>query len=112
MCISSTASRDTWTGRQEVTQVPFVVGPKVRGLWSAANLEVPVNDPVRFEVVVVLSEGVDELFSHLGSSKGQSQDPSGSLRPQSGPVQVPEVNVRNRQGPCRRRLKRTFSQPE
>lgn len=37
----------------------------------AADLKVPVDDPVGLEVVVVLAERVDQLLGHLRSGSGQ-----------------------------------------
>lgn len=48
----------------------------------AADLKVPVDDPVGLEVVVVLAERVDQLLGHLRSGRGQgSEVGSGAVTP-------------------------------
>ena len=37
----------------------------VLGAVTVSNLQVPVDDPVGFEVIVILSKGVDQLLRDL-----------------------------------------------
>lgn len=52
------------------------------------DLEIPINQPVGFKVIVVFAEWIYQLFGHLRGKKTQHRGSQRHNRPRQQPVQV------------------------
>lgn len=78
--ISSTDNKDTWEAAKVKTRTLQAVGEEVR---ARPDLEIPINQPVGFKVVVVFAKRIDQLFGHLrGKTTKTKPSASRSAKPE------------------------------